>query len=107
MSVGPAADLAPLQDPLPPAPAAALQQVSDAVRSGECTLFLGAGVHSLPPPDSPFTYVAADAPPRGAELAKTLAGECGVDASVPGDLTDLRPRSVNARRLLDEDRSTW
>jgi hypothetical protein len=105
MSVGPAADLAPLQDPLLPAPtatAAALQQVADAVRSGDCTLFLGAGVHSLPPPDSPFTYVAADAPPRGAELAKTLAAQCGVDASVLGDLTDLRRIALYYERVAHD-----
>ena len=47
MSVGPAADLAPLSDPLPRITPAELQQVADAVRSGECTLFLGAGAHSL------------------------------------------------------------
>ena len=104
MSVGPAADLAPLQDPLPPASAAAtaLQQVADAVRTGECTLFLGAGVHSLPPSGSPYTYPDADAPPRGADLATALAAQCGVDASVLGDLTDLRRIALYYERVAHD-----
>lgn len=102
MSVGPAADLATSQEPLPHVPPAELQQVADAVRSGECTLFLGAGVHSLPPAGSPFSYAAADAPPRGADLAKTLATACGVDPAILGDLTDLRRIALYYERVAHD-----
>jgi hypothetical protein len=76
--------------------------VADAVRSGECTLFLGAGVHSLPPDGSPFSYPAADAPPRGAEQARTLAAGCGVDPAILGDLTDLRRISLYYERVAHD-----
>ena len=98
MPNGHSESLATLPEPAP-IPATELQQVADAVRSGECTLFLGAGAHSLPPDGSSFTYVAADAPPRGAELSKTLAAACGGDTAILGDLSDLRRISLYYERV--------
>ncbi|HEY7611812.1 MAG TPA: SIR2 family protein [Gemmatimonadales bacterium] len=88
MSVGPAADLA------PPAPAPVpnlVAQVAECVRSGECTLFLGAGVHALPPPGCAYAYAEAEAPPRGADLARRLAAAFDpADAAIFPDTGDLR-----------------
>lgn len=77
-----------------PAVQAMIAQVADFVREGECTLFLGAGAHSLPPAGSAFHYPASDAPPRGGELSELLAKGAGVDSAVLGDVRDLRRVSL-------------
>lgn len=84
--MGSAADLV---APAPPPDLVA--QIADLVRAGECTLFLGAGVHALPPPGSTFTYAEADAPPRGADLARTLVASIGnLGPGLFADAGDLR-----------------
>jgi hypothetical protein len=99
MSVAPA-----LNSPAPSGTgpsAAALKyvaEVAEIVRSGECNLFLGAGVHSLPPALCPYSYAEAEAPPRGAELSRQLAIECKVGEDVVGDVTDLRRTSLYYER---------
>jgi hypothetical protein len=92
VSVGPAPDIAPAA----PAPTAALvAQVAEFVRTGECTLFLGAGVHSLPPPDCGYTYAEAEAPPRGGDLARRLAASFDkAHAGIFPDAGDLRRVSL-------------
>jgi SIR2-like domain len=52
-----------------------MNQVVQAVLSGKCTLFLGAGVHAGPPDDGPYAgcYPEALQPPIGSGLAKALA----------------------------------
>jgi SIR2-like domain len=58
--------------------------LAEAVKAGQCILFLGAGVHHAPPEGFGFEYPEKERPPLGGELAETLAGECGF-ASVCGD----------------------
>jgi hypothetical protein len=85
---------------------ALIAKVAGFVRDGECTLFLGAGAHSLPPAGSAFRYDSREAPPRGAELSERLAKGCGVDPAILGDVHDLRRISLfwesqpNGRRNL-------
>lgn len=54
-----------------------LKRVADLVRRGKCILFLGAGVHRVPPADSKYSYPEADAPPTGWELCAQLAKASG------------------------------
>lgn len=62
----------------------ALGLVAGAVCAQECILFLGAGVHSPPPPGSAFSYPAESRPPIGSTFSRELADKCG--------LSDLLPR---------------
>lgn len=50
-----------------------VRKIADAIREQQCVLFLGAGVHSLPPLGSPYTYDDAERPRRGGELSQHLA----------------------------------
>jgi hypothetical protein len=61
----------------------ALSIVADAVRDRECILFLGAGVHAPPPPDSPFAYPEAHRPPIGSALSRELASQCDLATELP------------------------
>jgi SIR2-like domain len=91
VSVGSASDLA----PPPAAPVSDLvAQVAEFVRTGECTLFLGAGVHSLPPPGCRYAYAEADAPPRGGDLARRLAASFDQADGIFPDMGDLRRVSL-------------
>jgi SIR2-like protein len=47
----------------------------DAVKSRQCVLFLGAGVHYPPPDDSGYTYPEAERPPLGDAFSRQLAEE--------------------------------
>ena len=49
-----------------------LELVGEAVRSKQCILFLGAGVHAPPPEGSPFRYPPEHCPPIGAALTSVL-----------------------------------
>jgi hypothetical protein len=53
-----------------------IDPIAQAVKKGECTLFLGSGVHYGPPDGSGFDYPAADRPPVGTALSQELAAEC-------------------------------
>jgi SIR2-like protein len=53
-----------------------LELVGEAVRSKQCILFLGAGVHAPPPEGSRFHYPPEARPPIGAALSRALAHEC-------------------------------
>jgi hypothetical protein len=53
-----------------------LDLVGEAVRSQQCILFLGAGVHAPPPEGSAFRYPPEQRPPIGAALSRQLAVEC-------------------------------
>lgn len=59
--------------PPPPVP----QPIVDAVKSGECILFLGAGVHFPPRDDSTYagSYPESKRPPLGGALARLIAEE--------------------------------
>jgi hypothetical protein len=54
----------------------ALEALTDAVREGQCILFLGAAVHAAPPIGSDFQYPPEHRPPTGAALSRALAQQC-------------------------------
>ncbi|HEX8159433.1 MAG TPA: SIR2 family protein [Solirubrobacteraceae bacterium] len=62
-----------------------LDLVGEAVRSQQCILFLGAGIHAPPPEGSPFDYPAEQRPPIGSVLSRELAAECDFAARFPGE----------------------
>lgn len=60
-----------------------LELVAQAVRQGQCILFLGAGVHAPPPPDCPYDFPADLRPPSGAILSQRLARSCNLQRRFP------------------------
>jgi hypothetical protein len=54
-----------------------LSLIADYVRDGNCILFLGSGIHSGPPADSPYTYARERRPVQGGELCRHLAAKSG------------------------------
>jgi hypothetical protein len=48
----------------------------NAVKKGECVLFLGAGVHYPPPKESSYAYPEEQRPPLGEKFSNDLADEC-------------------------------
>jgi hypothetical protein len=62
-----------------------LDLVAEAVRSQQCILFLGAGVHAPPPDGSPFTYDPDLRPPIGSALSRELALACDFAERFPGE----------------------
>jgi hypothetical protein len=60
-----------------------LELVGDAVRGGQCILFLGAGVHAHPPDGSAFRYPAEQRPLAGRALSLDLAAACGYAKRFP------------------------
>jgi SIR2-like domain len=59
--------------------------IAEAVKTGRCILFLGAGVHYPPPGESRFAYPEAERPPLGATLARKLAADCDFARVCPDD----------------------
>ena len=76
-----------------------LDLVAESVRSEECVLFLGAGVHGGPPGDSPFTYPLPLRPPIGASLSRSLADECRFADRFPRESPDNLQRVALAYEL--------
>jgi hypothetical protein len=62
-----------------------LNVIADGVRSEQCILFLGAGVHAPPPEGSVFCYAPEQRPPVGRALSHELAAACDFAARFPGD----------------------
>jgi hypothetical protein len=89
-----------------------VRAVAAEIRSGNCILFLGAGVHSRPPEGSGFCYTNQDRPLRGGELATELAGLSGYDKEY-GDTGNLgrvslyceMKKGFGRARLIEEIRS--
>ena len=52
-----------------------LEELVKHVKSGDCILFLGAGVHAPPPNDSQYKYPEDQRVPLGRELSQNLAAE--------------------------------
>jgi hypothetical protein len=63
---------------------AALAEVAASVQSGQCILFLGAGVHHAPP-RARFVYPAAYRPPMGSTLSRKLAAEANFTEQFPNE----------------------
>lgn len=59
--------------------------IADWIKRGKCILFLGAGVHSPPPEDSPYTYAETQRPPLGTALARHLADAVGFADHFPNE----------------------
>ncbi len=68
-----------------PVPSKILEELVARVRTGDCILFLGAGVHYPPPEGSLYNYPAQKAPPIGSALAKLLAEDCDFGKVLPND----------------------
>lgn len=68
-----------------------VELVADGVRKQQSILFLGAGVHSAPPDESPFSYPIAERPPIGSALSRELARTCDLAQRYPDeDLGNLQ-----------------
>jgi hypothetical protein len=61
---------------MPEQPDRVVETVAQAVRDRQAILFLGAGVHAPPPAGSEELYPAAERPPSGAQISRTLAAGC-------------------------------
>jgi len=59
------------------------KKLLDGIRSGECVLFLGAGVHAGPPEGSDYEYADADRPLLVRELVQRLAEDCDFQRAFP------------------------
>ncbi|HEX5731627.1 MAG TPA: SIR2 family protein [Blastocatellia bacterium] len=58
--------------------------IAEAVSGGQCILFLGAGVHSPPPPEKPeYIYPENERPPMGRAFSESLAGKCSFSQKFP------------------------
>jgi hypothetical protein len=55
----------------------------EVIGTGECVLFLGAGVHAPPPDGSGYAYAESERPPGVDELAEKLADVCEFTRSFP------------------------
>jgi hypothetical protein len=71
--------------PSPELDADALGAVADAVSSGRCLLFLGAGVHAPPPQGSQYVYPEDARPPLGSTLSERLAKKCKLADTYPNE----------------------
>jgi hypothetical protein len=65
--------------------APALKRLVNQVETGNCILFLGAGVHAPPPESSPYTYPEEQRPPLGGALAQRLAEKCNFCQKFPDE----------------------
>lgn len=61
-----------------------VRSIAEAVKSRECVLLLGAGVHAPPPPEEAALYPDSDRPPSSRELAYELAQLCSYESRRPG-----------------------
>ncbi len=102
---------------------ATIHEIAEFVADGRCILFLGAGVHSPPPDNLPYTYKGTpyqypedERPPLGSKLAKELAGESDYHKEYPdadsGDLQRIawhyeisRSRNFLVNKLSQEVKS--
>jgi len=62
--------------------------LTSAVKTSQCVLFVGAGIHAGPPATLPFEYPEAHRPPLGRVLARKLATEHGMDRDLPKESPD-------------------
>lgn len=77
-----------------------VKQIGGVVRSGQCILFLGAGVHAPPPKDSRFVYPVEQRPPLGSALSEQLASSVGARLGV--ELPNEDPRNLQRVALFYE-----
>jgi hypothetical protein len=75
-------------------------QIADVVRTGQCILFLGAGVHAPPPEGSRFAYPPEHRPPLGSALSRGLAETLG--ASLRSQLPNENPDNLQRVALFYE-----
>ena len=71
---------------------AVIEAVADAVRGGQCILFLGAAIHVPPPEDSPHAYPEVERPPLDGALTARLADKSGFATRFPGESLWSLPR---------------
>ena len=61
----------------------AIASIAERVARGECVLFLGAGVHYMPPEDLPYSYPELERPLLGSVLSEQLASKCNFERLLP------------------------
>ena len=81
------------------------------IRSGECILFLGAGVNAIPPEGCLYKYSLEESPPLGSKLSEELAEICDYKKNFPHE-TEFNLQRVSLcyelnplfgrRELIDE-----
>ncbi|MDQ6807314.1 MAG: SIR2 family protein [Actinomycetota bacterium] len=88
---------------------AAFRELVESVKQGRCILFLGAGVHYPPPPNSGFTYPEAHRPPLAGSLAERLARKCDFTKICKGEsdrnlqrVALCYERELTRKRLVEE-----
>jgi SIR2-like protein len=73
----------------------AMGDIAEAVKEGKCILFLGAGAHVPPPPESRFVYAEDERPPLGRTLSERLAERVNLAAAHPNEsLANLQRTSL-------------
>lgn len=78
----------------------------DAVKKGQCVLFLGAGVHYPPPQESPYVYPEEERLPLGEKFSQELADECiaELDEDSKKDVVDSNATNMQRAELEREQR---
>ncbi|HEU0012636.1 MAG TPA: SIR2 family protein [Longimicrobium sp.] len=79
--------------------------IAEHVKKERCILFLGAGAHYGPPPDSLYVYPEKRRPPTGTGLSLQLARECGFAERFPNESPNDLQR-VSAYYELGRNRKT-
>src|SRR5512135_3341449 len=87
-----------------------LPYVAEAVRRGQCVLFLGAGVHAVPPV-AHASFSEAERPATGAELSRKLGQDSDFRQTFPGESEEHLQRVAlhyevrrSRRQLIDRVR---
>lgn len=90
---------------------AVIAAVAEKIQTGNCILFLGAGVHYPPPEGSQYNYPQEERPPLGRAFSEHLAERCGFAEQFPRESTGSLQRvslyyeTLKGRRdLVDEVR---
>jgi hypothetical protein len=91
---------------------ALIQDIAAKVKSSECILFLGSGVHSGPPNNSKYVYSEEQRPPLGGSLSRMLAANCNFTTHFPNESTGNLQRVAlcyevyqNRQKLVQELRN--
>jgi hypothetical protein len=90
---------------------AEISDLAEAVRGGDCTLFLGSAVHAPPPSDSVYTYAEDQRPELASQLMKRLADGCDFSEKLPNESPTLQRVALcyelmkGRNRLVDEVRA--
>jgi hypothetical protein len=72
-----------------------IETIAEIVKSGQCILFMGAGVHFPSPEGTPYNYTEDECPPLGSQFSKQLAEKCDFTKYFPtADVKNLQRVSL-------------